>query len=60
MLHEVAPLSFLVEQAGGKASTGFGRVLDIKPKTLNEHAPVIMGSYDDVTEAEKYLSSSSR
>lgn len=57
LLHEVAPLSFLMEQAGGKASTGTGRVLEVVPESLTLHVPVIMGSYDDVAEVEKYLAS---
>ena len=55
-LHEVAPLAFLMEQAGGRASTGTSRILDIIPKSLTEHVPVFMGSFDDVLEVEKYVS----
>lgn len=64
-LHEVAPLAYLVEQAGGKATAltqrvrvqGFGRALDKKPASLVEHVPIFLGSFDDVTELEKYISS---
>ena len=42
-------------KAGGKASTGTGRILDTVPKGLHDHVPCLMGSYDDVTEAEKYI-----
>jgi fructose-1,6-bisphosphatase I len=44
-------------QAGGKASTGFKRILDVHPKTLHEHVPCIMGSSQDVEEAELFLKS---
>ena len=42
-------------QAGGKASTGTGRILDTSPRGLHDHVPCIMGSFEDVTEAEKYI-----
>ena len=45
----------VVNQAGGRASTGRARLLDVEPQTLHEHVPCIMGSKDDVKEAEKYL-----
>eukprot|EP00596_Hydrurales_sp_CCMP1899_P008671 CAMPEP_0119036334 /NCGR_PEP_ID=MMETSP1177-20130426/3994_1 /TAXON_ID=2985 /ORGANISM="Ochromonas sp, Strain CCMP1899" /LENGTH=352 /DNA_ID=CAMNT_0006996071 /DNA_START=215 /DNA_END=1273 /DNA_ORIENTATION=- len=57
MLHEVSPLSFLIEQAGGKASTGTRRIMDEPVRSLHDHVPCIMGSRDDVTEVEKYIKS---
>jgi fructose-1,6-bisphosphatase len=42
-----------LNQAGGRASTGYGRVLDVDPASLHEHVPAIMGSADDVKEAER-------
>ena len=42
-------------QAGGKASTGSGNILDVVPQDLHEHVPCLMGSIHDVTEAEKYI-----
>lgn len=55
LLHELAPMAFLVEQAGGKASTGYSRLLDVDPRSLNQHSPVYLGSNDDVVELEQYL-----
>jgi len=55
LLHEVGPLAFLVEQAGGGASTGYGRILEIVPKALDEKTGCFLGSKDDVKEVEKYL-----
>ena len=46
---------FISFQAGGKASTGTGNILDVIPQDLHEHVPCLMGSMDDVTEAEKYI-----
>ena len=54
LLHEVAPIAFLFENAGGKASTGRGPLLETIPTNINQHVSTLLGSYDDVTEAEKY------
>lgn len=45
-------MAFIVEKAGGKAITGEGSVLDIKPKTVHERCGIICGSNEDVTEIE--------
>jgi fructose-1,6-bisphosphatase I len=55
LVHEVSPMSFLIEQAGGKASTGYGRIMDIHPQSLGEHVSTFMGSPDDIDEMERYL-----
>eukprot|EP01038_Epipyxis_sp_PR26KG_P014476 gene14476-19432_t len=55
LIHEVAPLAFLIEQAGGKASTGYGPIMDVHPVSLNEHVSTFLGSIEDVKEVEKYL-----
>ena len=54
---EAAPLAFIVENAGGKASTGNQRILDIKPKGIHERLPLFIGSKKDVEMAEKHLAS---
>ena len=48
LLYEVNPLSFLVEQAGGKASDGERRALDVQPQTLHQRSPIICGSGSEV------------
>ena len=53
--YEACPLAFIVEQAGGKASTGRKRILDIQPEKLHERVPLVIGSADDVSEAESYF-----
>jgi len=53
LLYEANPLAFIVEQAGGRASTGSDRILDCKPKKLHQKTPLIIGSKDDVLDAEK-------
>ena len=59
LLYEAAPLAFIVEQAGGRASTGRTRLLDIVPKKIHHRAPLIIGSTEDVLLAEKCISGSS-
>ncbi|PLW76445.1 class 1 fructose-bisphosphatase [Cohaesibacter celericrescens] len=55
LLYEVSPMAFIIEQAGGKASTGTERILDIEPKTLHQRSPVILGSKTEVEMAESYF-----
>ncbi|XP_029961386.1 fructose-1,6-bisphosphatase 1-like [Salarias fasciatus] len=50
LLYEGNPMAFIMEQAGGLASTGFQDVLDIQPVSIHQKAPVAMGSRDDVLE----------
>ncbi|MBL1210662.1 class 1 fructose-bisphosphatase [Geminocystis sp. GBBB08] len=55
LLYETAPLAFLIEQAGGKASTGLERILDIVPKKIHHRTPVILGSKKNVELVESFL-----
>jgi fructose-1,6-bisphosphatase I len=50
---EVNPLAFIVEQAGGSASDGTKRILDIRPRHLHQRVPVFIGSKKDVKLAEE-------
>jgi fructose-1,6-bisphosphatase I len=50
LLYECAPMSYLIEQAGGKATNGKQRILDIVPNTTHERQPLILGSEEDVDE----------
>ena len=52
LLYEGNPLAFVVEQAGGKASTGTTRILDVDAKKLHQRVPLIIGSRLDVEQAE--------
>ena len=52
---EAAPLAFIVENAGGKASTGLERILDITPKGIHDRLPLFIGSKNDVSMAENHL-----
>ncbi len=55
LLYEANPLAFVVEQAGGRASTGTSRVLEVEPKKLHQRVPLIIGSRQDVEQAEAYV-----
>ncbi len=55
LLCEVNPLAFIVEQAGGYASTGTEHILDIQPEHLHQRIPVFIGSIEDVRMAERIL-----
>ncbi len=55
LMCEVSPLAFVVEQAGGAASTGFERILDVEPRHLHQRVPVFIGSPDDVRMAEEII-----
>ena len=48
LLYECNPMAFIIEQAGGKATTGTKRILDIMPTKIHERAPIFCGSKEDV------------
>ena len=54
LLYECHPLAFVVEQAGGRASTGRERVLDLAPRRLHERIPVAIGSAFEVDLYEQF------
>ena len=54
LLYEAAPLGFVAEQAGGRASTGAERILDIQPTAFHQRVPLIIGSAEDVALAEEF------
>jgi fructose-1,6-bisphosphatase I len=54
LLYEVAPMALIVEQAGGRASTGMERVLDLVATDYHQRAAVILGSPEDVAMAEEF------
>ena len=54
LLYEANPMAMLIEQAGGGASTGRERILDIPPSVLHQRVPVILGSRNEVERVEQY------
>jgi len=55
LMYEANPLSFIVEQAGGRSTEGKNRILEIEPKSLHQRTPLFIGSEEDVMMLEKYL-----
>lgn len=55
LLYEGNPMAFLAEQAGGIASDGFQRILDIKPTALHQRSPLFLGSKDMVEKAQDFM-----
>lgn len=55
LLYESAPLAFLIEQAGGRASTGTQAILDVVPKELHSRTPLAIGSTEDVQLVESFI-----
>jgi fructose-1,6-bisphosphatase I len=53
--YEGNPMSFIVEQAGGKASNGYHRILDIKPTELHQRVPIVLGSTQMVEKVEELI-----
>lgn len=60
LLYESAPLAFLIEQAGGSASTGTQPILDVVPEKLHARTPLIIGSKEDVALVESFIQEHSR
>ena len=54
LLYEANPMAFIFEAAGGRASTGKGRILDVVPEALHARTPLILGSTDDVADYERF------
>jgi fructose-1,6-bisphosphatase I len=55
LLYEAAPMGLIAEQAGGRASTGRGRILDVVPETHHQRVPLFIGSSHDVALAEEFI-----
>lgn len=55
LLYECNPLAFIVEQAGGKATDGKTRILDLTPTELHQRTPIYIGSKNMVEKAEVFL-----
>jgi fructose-1,6-bisphosphatase I len=55
LLYETAPLAYVIEQAGGRATTGHENILDVIPKKLHQRTPLIIGSREDVAKVESFI-----
>jgi fructose-1,6-bisphosphatase I len=54
LLYEASPLAMVAEQAGGAASTGSRRIMEVTPVSLHQKVPLIIGSRDDVADYERF------
>jgi fructose-1,6-bisphosphatase I len=54
LMYEANPMAFIVEQAGGAATTGRERILDIQPAQLHQRVPVFLGSKNEVERVTAY------
>jgi fructose-1,6-bisphosphatase I len=54
LMYEANPMAFIVEQAGGAATDGHQRILDIQPEKLHQRVPVFLGSKNEVERATRY------
>mmetsp|Transcript_73348 Transcript_73348/g.206003 ORF Transcript_73348/g.206003 Transcript_73348/m.206003 type:complete len:118 (-) Transcript_73348:61-414(-) len=55
LLYECAPMSMIMEQAGGAGSTGRGRILDVRPTEIHGRTPVFLGSVENVYELDQFF-----
>jgi fructose-1,6-bisphosphatase I len=54
LAYECNPIAFLVEQAGGAASTGYERILEVEPNDIHQRVPMIFGSANEVSLVDQY------
>jgi fructose-1,6-bisphosphatase I/sedoheptulose-1,7-bisphosphatase len=54
LLYEANPIGFLIEQAGGRASTGYQPILSVKPESLHQRIGFVFGARDEVERIERY------
>ncbi|KAJ2845015.1 Fructose-1,6-bisphosphatase [Coemansia brasiliensis] len=59
ILYESFPMAFITEQAGGKATTGTQRVLDLVPKHIHDRCPIFLGGSDDIADVEAAFAANS-
>ena len=55
LMYECNPLAFIIEQAGGKATDGSRRILDIQPEHLHQRTPIFIGSTEMVEKVEEFV-----
>jgi fructose-1,6-bisphosphatase I len=55
LLYEANPMAYLFEQAGGAATDGVERILDIEPRSIHDRTPLVVGSKDDVSAYREFM-----
>jgi fructose-1,6-bisphosphatase I len=53
-MYEANPMSFIIEQAGGAATDGNQRILDVQPTALHQRIGVVLGSKEEVERVQRY------
>lgn len=54
LMYEANPMSFIIEQAGGMSTTGYQRIMEVKPEDIHQRVPVILGSQNEIERLIKY------
>jgi len=57
LIYECNPMAFIIEQAGGRASDGYKRTLELEVKELHQRSPIFIGSENMVKKAEEFIAS---
>jgi fructose-1,6-bisphosphatase I len=60
LLYECNPMAFITEQANGKATDGYQRIMDLKPRELHQRVPIFCGSTKMVEKAEEFMRNSQK
>ncbi|HKJ81093.1 MAG TPA: class 1 fructose-bisphosphatase [Ignavibacteriaceae bacterium] len=55
LMYECNPMAFIVEEAGGRATNGKTRILDLQPEKLHQRVPIFIGSEEDVLKVEEFM-----
>jgi fructose-1,6-bisphosphatase I len=55
LMYECNPMAYIIESAGGRASNGKQRILELKPTSLHERTPIFIGSEYDVKMVEEFM-----
>lgn len=55
LMYECNPMAFIIEAAGGRASNGYKRILEIEPSSLHQKTPVFIGNEEDVKLVERFI-----
>jgi fructose-1,6-bisphosphatase I len=55
LLYEANPMAYLFEQAGGAATDGTNRILDLKPTEVHQRTPLVIGSAEDVMTYRQFM-----
>jgi len=58
LMYEANPMAMIVEQAGGAASTGTGRIMEVAPTEIHQRVGVVLGSKNEVAKVEEYYAAS--